>query len=87
MDAVLELPQFDDGQTPHERADAARNRLRILAAAAELVDERGIAHVSMQDVARAACVGMRDAVPPLRRPRRARAGAAGRDTRASSRTR
>ena len=25
MDAVLELPQFDDGQTPRERADAARN--------------------------------------------------------------
>jgi len=54
---VLELPQFDSGQTPPERADAARNRLRILAAAAELVGERGIEHVSMDDVARAACVG------------------------------
>ncbi len=57
MDAVLELPQFDDGQTPRERADAARNRLRILAAATELVEAHGIEHVSMDDVARAACVG------------------------------
>jgi AcrR family transcriptional regulator len=57
MEAVLELPQFDDGQTPRERADAARNRLRILAAATELVEARGIDHVSMDDVARAACVG------------------------------
>jgi AcrR family transcriptional regulator len=55
--AVLELPQFDSGQTPPERADAARNRRRILAAAAELVGERGIERVSMDDVARAACVG------------------------------
>jgi AcrR family transcriptional regulator len=57
MDVVLELPQFDDGQAPRERADAARNRLRILEAAAELVYERGIDQVSMDDVARAACVG------------------------------
>src|SRR3954449_10937594 len=57
MEAVLELPQFDSGQIPRERADAARNRRRILAAAAELVDERGIGRVSMDDVARAACVG------------------------------
>jgi AcrR family transcriptional regulator len=57
MEAVLELPQFDSGQTPHERADAARNRLRILAAATELVEARGVEHVSMDDVARAACVG------------------------------
>lgn len=40
-----------------ERADAARNRARILAAAGDLVGERGIDHVSMEDVARAACVG------------------------------
>jgi AcrR family transcriptional regulator len=40
-----------------ERADAARNRQRILEVASLLVDERGIAHVSMQDVAEAACVG------------------------------
>jgi AcrR family transcriptional regulator len=57
MEAVLELPQFDSGETPRERADAARNRLRILEAATELVGERGIEHVSMDDVARAACVG------------------------------
>ena len=56
MDAAR-LPLFDDGQPPRERADAARNRLRILEAAAELVDERGIEHVSMDDVARAAGVG------------------------------
>jgi AcrR family transcriptional regulator len=54
---VEELPLLDSGQAPTERADAARNRQRILAAAAELVAERGIEHVSMDDVARAACVG------------------------------
>ncbi len=55
--AVEDLPLLDPDPRPRERADAARNRLRILAAAAELVDERGIARVSMDDVARAACVG------------------------------
>ena len=40
-----------------ERSDAARNRRRILEAAATLVAERGIEHVSMQDVAGAAQVG------------------------------
>lgn len=50
------LPIVDTSQ-PTERADAARNRERILAAAASLVGERGIGSVSMQDVARAACVG------------------------------
>jgi AcrR family transcriptional regulator len=54
---VDDLPVLDPGQTPKERADAARNRQRILAAAAVLVAERGIDHVSMDDVARAACVG------------------------------
>ena len=53
----LPLPLADPGQAPHERADAARNRRRILEAAAELVAERGIERVSMDDVARAACVG------------------------------
>jgi AcrR family transcriptional regulator len=53
----MELPLIDPGIAPRERADAARNRLRILSAAAALVDERGIEHVSMDDVARAACVG------------------------------
>ena len=54
---MQELPQIETGLQPHERADAARNRLRILSAAAALVSERGIEHVSMDDVARAACVG------------------------------
>jgi AcrR family transcriptional regulator len=53
----LPLPIADLAQAPHERADAARNRQRILAAAADLVAERGIERVSMDDVARAACVG------------------------------
>jgi AcrR family transcriptional regulator len=58
IEAVLEeLPLADSGGTPPERADAARNRRRILEAAAGLVGERGIEHVSMDDVARAACVG------------------------------
>ena len=40
-----------------ERADAARNRERILKVAAELVACRGIDHVSMQEIAREAHVG------------------------------
>jgi AcrR family transcriptional regulator len=54
---AVELPVVDAGPVPRERADAARNRARILAAAAELVAERGIDRVSMDDVAKAACVG------------------------------
>jgi len=42
---------------PLERADAARNRAKILAAAATLFDERGAANVSMDDVSAAAGVG------------------------------
>jgi AcrR family transcriptional regulator len=42
---------------PQERADAARNRRRILAAAAELFAERGVGAVSMDDVANRAGVG------------------------------
>ena len=52
---MFELPQFDQG--PRERADAARNRERILSAAGTLVAESGIDSVSMEDVAKAACVG------------------------------
>ena len=44
-------------QAPKERADAARNRERVLAAAAELFASRGVACVSMDDVAAAAGVG------------------------------
>ena len=40
-----------------ERADAARNRARILAAAERLFAERGATNVSMEDVAAAAGVG------------------------------
>src|SRR3954453_4763669 len=54
---VQELPVFDSNAQPRERADAARNRLRILEAAATLVGERGIDKVSMEDVACAAGVG------------------------------
>jgi len=54
---VPDLPLIQDGPPPRERADAARNRLRILEAAARLVDERGIEHVSMEDVACTAGVG------------------------------
>ena len=54
---VPELPIVQPGGEPRERADAARNRQRILAAAAELVAARGIDGVSMDDVARAASVG------------------------------
>jgi AcrR family transcriptional regulator len=54
---VESLPLLEPDSRPRERADAARNRLRILAAAAELVAARGIERVSMEDVARAASVG------------------------------
>jgi AcrR family transcriptional regulator len=40
-----------------ERADARRNRERILCAAARLIDERGIDEISMDDVAASAGVG------------------------------
>lgn len=52
-----DLPLLSESRLSRERADAARNRERILASAADLVGERGIARVSMDDVARAACVG------------------------------
>ena len=57
MHAVLDLPIVAEDPAARERADAARNRRRIMEAAATLVQERGIEHVSMDDVARAACVG------------------------------
>jgi AcrR family transcriptional regulator len=53
-----ELPLIALPTEQTERADAASNRRRILAAAAELFAARGAACVSMQDVARAAGVGM-----------------------------
>jgi AcrR family transcriptional regulator len=45
------------GQAPRERADAARNREKVLAAAERLFAERGVENVSMDAVATAAGVG------------------------------
>lgn len=42
---------------PRERADAARNRARVLRAAEELFAARGARNVTMDDIARAAGVG------------------------------
>jgi AcrR family transcriptional regulator len=52
---VVELPVL--GQAPRERSDAARNRVRLLDAAAELVAELGAEHVTMEAVAATAQVG------------------------------
>ena len=49
------LPLADE--PAHERADAARNRERVLAAAARLLDERGADCLTMDAVAAAAGVG------------------------------
>lgn len=51
----LQLPVVDTA--PPERADAARNRERILEVAAQLFDELGADNVSMDHVAEAAGVG------------------------------
>lgn len=53
---VRDLPLLTGGVV-RERADAARNRLKVLAAAADLFAARGVAAVSMDDVAAAAGVG------------------------------
>ncbi len=55
MSTNVELPQIEPDAG--ERADAARNRARILCAARRLFDERGAGCVSMDDVAEAAGVG------------------------------
>ena len=52
---MADLPQIAAG--PFERADAARNRLKILAAAEALFLEQGTDNVSMDAVAEAAGVG------------------------------
>jgi AcrR family transcriptional regulator len=60
MGAVADLPTLPiAGPAPEqtERVDAARNRAKIIAAAEQLIAERGIEHVSVDDVAKAACVG------------------------------
>lgn len=53
----LPLATDDSVEPPAERADAARNRQRVLAAAAALIAERGVAAVTIDDVAAAAGVG------------------------------
>jgi AcrR family transcriptional regulator len=45
------------GAPRRERADAARNRERVLAAARRLFAEQGVANVTMEQIARAAGVG------------------------------
>jgi AcrR family transcriptional regulator len=50
-----ELPVL--GAPPPGRADAARNREKVLAAARELFDQRGVANVTIDEIARAAGVG------------------------------
>jgi AcrR family transcriptional regulator len=52
---TMQLPVLTD--EPPERADAARNRARVLAAAVKLFEERGADCVSMDEVAAAAGVG------------------------------
>lgn len=52
-----ELPLAVAQAGPRERADAARNRRRVLAAAAELFAEHGVGGVTMDDVAARAGVG------------------------------
>ena len=52
---LTSLPVVDG--TPCERADAARNRRRILCEAARLIDERGADGVTMDEIAEAAGVG------------------------------
>jgi AcrR family transcriptional regulator len=55
MEPYLDLPLLEPDSA--ERADAARNRSRILCEAARLFDERGAGCVSMDEVAQAAGVG------------------------------
>ena len=45
------------GAPPPGRADAARNREKVLAAARELFEQRGVANVTIDEIARAAGVG------------------------------
>lgn len=52
----MSLPLADPPPRP-ERADAARNRARVLAAAERLFAEHGATAVSMEDIAREAGVG------------------------------
>jgi AcrR family transcriptional regulator len=51
------MPGLAERSGRGERADAARNRRRILEAAGELFAARGAEHVTMEDIAHAAGVG------------------------------
>src|SRR2546427_1698485 len=55
MSHAVDLPQIEPEVV--ERADAARNRERILCTARRLFEERGASCVSMDEVAEAAGVG------------------------------
>lgn len=57
MAEPIPLPQAARPIAERERADARRNRERILRAAARLIDARGVQGVSMDDVAHEAGVG------------------------------
>jgi AcrR family transcriptional regulator len=57
MEAPRQLPVLQPEPAPAERADAARNRERILCAARRLFAERGPDCVSMDEIARGAGVG------------------------------
>jgi AcrR family transcriptional regulator len=46
------------GQPQPERADAARNRQKIIDVAARMITERGADELSLDEVAKAACVGV-----------------------------
>ncbi|ODQ95100.1 TetR/AcrR family transcriptional regulator [Mycolicibacterium holsaticum] len=52
---LIELPVTD--QAPHERGDAARNRMLIVDAARRLIAEHGADAISTDDIAAAAGVG------------------------------
>lgn len=57
MESPADLLSSGSGGAPAERADAARNRAKVLAAAAELFAARDPRTVTMDDIAKAAGVG------------------------------